>query len=60
MIVGKSEPLYEIEFGRTPGELVDELAYLHQFILYSSLDMINSTMWTNNATYVFRRHYLTV
>lgn len=50
MIVGKSEPLYEIEFGRTPGETVDELAYLHQFILYSSLDMINSTMWTNNAT----------
>ena len=50
MIVGKTEPQYELEFGKAVGDVTDELAYLHQFILYSSLDMINSAMWTNNAT----------
>ncbi len=50
MIVGNSEPLYELEVGKTVGDINDELAYLHQFILFSSLDMINSVMWTNNAT----------
>ena len=50
MIVGKNEPLYEIEFAKTASDGTDELAYLHQFILYSSLDMINSSMWTNNST----------
>jgi hypothetical protein len=47
MIVGKSEPLYEAELGVT-GK--DELAYLHQFILHSSLDMVENNMWGNNAT----------
>ncbi len=50
MIVGKSEPLYEIEFGKTASEATDELAHLHQFILFSSLDMINSSMWSNSST----------
>lgn len=50
MVVGKTEPLYEIEIGKSIGEGTDELAYLHQFIMFSSLDMINSLMWTNNAT----------
>jgi hypothetical protein len=50
MIVGKSEPLYELEFGKTGAEGSDELAYLHQFILFSSLDMINSAMWVNSST----------
>jgi hypothetical protein len=49
MIVGKSEPLYEAELGST-GK--DDLTYLHQFILHSSLDMIDNSMWINNATYV--------
>jgi hypothetical protein len=55
MIVSKSEPIFEMEMTSTVGavgavgEINDELAYLHQFILYSSLDLVNSAMWTNNA-----------
>ena len=49
MIVGKNEPIYEAEIG---AQGADELAYLHQFILHSSLDMIQGAMFTNNATYV--------
>ena len=30
----------------------EELAYLHQFILHASLDMVQSAMWSNNATLV--------
>ena len=47
MIVGKSEPLYEAELGSS-GK--DELAYLYQFILHSSLDMVDNAMWANQAT----------
>lgn len=47
MIVGKGEPIYEAELGSN-GK--DELGYLHQFILHSSLDMVDNSMWTNNAT----------
>lgn len=51
MIVSKNEPIFEIELAKsTSADISDELAYLHQFILFSSLDMINSTMWTNSAT----------
>lgn len=49
LIVGKSEPLYEAELG---GSGENELAYMHQFILHSSLDMIQSAMWNNNATFL--------
>ena len=50
-IIGKSEPLYEAEIVPAgPGE--EELAYLHQFILHASLDMVQSAMWSNNATLV--------
>ena len=48
MIVGKSEPLYEADIATG----IDELAYLHQFILHSSLDMVQSAMWINSATYL--------
>eukprot|EP01038_Epipyxis_sp_PR26KG_P005362 gene5362-7437_t len=44
-----SEPLYEVEVGRAV-EGTEELTFLHQFVLFSSLDLINSAMWTNNAT----------
>jgi hypothetical protein len=47
MIVGKNEPLFEIELGSTGR---DDLAYLHQFILHSSLDMIDNSMWVNGST----------
>lgn len=51
MIVGKTEPLYELEHGRQQGEGLDDVAYLHEFILYSSLDMINNAaLWSNSAT----------
>ncbi|KAJ1412980.1 trafficking protein particle complex subunit 2 putat [Ochromonadaceae sp. CCMP2298] len=53
MIVGKNEPIFEMEVARATGDAQnDELAYLHQFILYSSLDLINSAMWTNNAIFL--------
>lgn len=54
MIVGKNEPLYELDIGstaRVTGEN-ENIRYLHQFTMFSSLDMINSTMWTNNATFL--------
>jgi hypothetical protein len=50
IIIGKTDPLYELEIGKPLTESGDDLSYLHQFILFSSLDMVNSTMWTNNST----------
>lgn len=50
MIVGKSEPLFEIELNKTPSESSEELNYLHQFIMFSSLDIVLSNMWANNST----------
>jgi len=49
MIVGKNDPIYEAQLGAVAK---DELAYLHQFILHSSLDQLESVQWSNNATYV--------
>ena len=49
VIVGKSDPLYEVELGSNGKE---DLAYLSQFILHSSLDMVDNLMWTNSSTYV--------
>ena len=62
-IVGKSEPLYELELsppsvkGTSSGHggavvSQEELAYLHQFVLHSSLDMVQSSMWSNQSKYV--------
>lgn len=48
-IIGKSEPLYEAEIVPA-GAGEEELAYLHQFILHASLDMVQGAMWSNNAT----------
>lgn len=48
MIIGKGEPLYEAELGSNNR---DDMAYLHQFILHSSLDMVENAMWQNSATY---------
>lgn len=47
MIVGRTDPLYEAELGPI-GK--DELAYLHQFVLHSSLDQLETIQWANNAT----------
>lgn len=57
MIIGCSkaaEPLYEAEIGNSAStsSTESELAYLHQFILHSSLDMIQSAMWSNSATFL--------
>jgi len=53
-ILGQSEPLYEAEIGEAaPGlSAQGELAYLRQFVLHSSLDMIQNAMWNNNATFL--------
>ena len=56
-IVGKSEPLFEAELipptsGSQPAATTDELAYLHQFVLHASLDMVQSSMWSNNANFL--------
>ena len=52
MIIGKNEPLYEATMTSPAGtpDSLSELAYLHQFILHSSLDMVQSIMWSNNST----------
>ena len=47
MIVGKTDPIYEAELG---GIQKDDLAYLHQFILHSSIDQLETIQWSNNAT----------
>ena len=52
MIVGNSEPLYEKKLGSPNSGDRDELSYLHQFILHSSLDMVQSSMVSNNATFL--------
>lgn len=51
MIIGKGEPIYEAEI-QTVGSSTDELSYLHQFILHSSLDMLNSVIWSNQQAYL--------
>ena len=48
MIIGNNEPIYEAEMGAS----ADELSYLHQFILHSSLDMLQSAVWSNSQTYL--------
>ncbi len=48
MIVGKSEPIYQADMASAN----EELGYLHQFILHSSLDMLQTVMWTNSATFL--------
>lgn len=61
MIVGKEEPLYQLTLqssiniagsnSSTPSQdPLSELAYLHQFILHSSLDLVYNAFWSNNAT----------
>lgn len=50
VIVGTSEPLYEADLGVAGAE--SELAYLHSFILHSSLDMIQNALWNNSATFL--------
>jgi len=56
MIIGANqEPIYELEL---PAKLTETSSsstaedgqYLDQFVLYSSLDVISSLMWTNNST----------
>ncbi len=50
MIV-RTDPLYETVLAGE-GPAGEELAYLHQFILHSSLDLVQSAMESSNATYL--------
>jgi hypothetical protein len=47
IIVARSDPVYEVELGTTTK---DDLAYLNQFVMHSSLDLVEAAMWTNAAT----------
>ena len=44
--------MFELELGAGSIASKDELAYLHQFILHSSLDMVDNSMWVNSATFL--------
>lgn len=54
VIVGKKDPVYEAEF-RAPsgaasaagGAGPTSSAFLSQFVVYSSLDMVESALWVN-------------
>ena len=47
MIVVKNEPIFEADFGSAATD--DDLSYLHQFILHSSLDVLQTNaIWLNN------------
>jgi hypothetical protein len=48
LIMGKTEPIYEADIGSS----ADDLAYLHQFILHASLDMLQNAIWTNPSVYL--------
>lgn len=50
MIIGKHDPLYELQLA--PSELSGELAQLHPFLCFASLDLILSNMWSINATFL--------
>jgi len=50
MIV-RTDPIYEAALAGE-GSAGDELAYLHQFILHSSLDLVKSAMESSSATYL--------
>jgi hypothetical protein len=45
MLVGRSDPIYDADFGPDLRQSKSELAYLHQFVAHSALDMIEATMW---------------
>lgn len=56
MIIGANqEPIYELELPVKSTETgssstAEDGQYLDQFVLYSSLDVISSLMWTNSST----------
>jgi|LauGreSuBDMM15SN_2_FD.fasta_scaffold40926_2 hypothetical protein len=49
-IVGRSEPLYEADLDGAAAD--SDATYLHQFILHSSLDLIQNAMWSNASTFL--------
>ena len=54
MIIGASDPLYETILSplKHADIKADDLHYLHQFVLHSSLDMVQSAMNSNTSTYL--------
>ena len=54
MIIGAADPLYETMLSplKHPDIKADDLHYLHQFVLHSSLDMVQSAMNSNTSTYL--------
>lgn len=54
MIVGKKDPLYEAKLAPKSrvSLITDEVAYLNQFVLHSSLDMVGTAKENNSATFL--------
>ncbi|KAJ3327729.1 Trafficking protein particle complex subunit 2B [Blyttiomyces sp. JEL0837] len=54
-VVGsRDNPLYEAEFGpiSKPDSKKDDQKHLHQFIVHSSLDIVEELMWGTNGMYL--------
>jgi trafficking protein particle complex subunit 2 len=53
VIVGKNEPLYEVEFHKsgTSGSS-DSVTRQNYFVLHSSLDLVEKAAWTTSAMYL--------
>lgn len=49
VIVGSREPLFEAEFGSAASQGQSRDSHLNQFILHSSLDLVEKAAWTTNA-----------
>tara|TARA_B110000305_G_C19360178_1_gene599013 strand:+ start:371 stop:859 length:489 start_codon:yes stop_codon:yes gene_type:complete len=50
LIVGQSNPLYSAEFNVKPGTATsDSETHLNNFLLHSSLDLVQSAKWTTSS-----------
>jgi hypothetical protein len=53
VIVGKNDkPLYSFEYSDAKKFLAKDETYLNHFIVHSSLDIVEETVWKNNAMYL--------
>ncbi|KAI8899859.1 Sedlin [Globomyces pollinis-pini] len=53
VIVGtKDNPLYEAEFGPLAKDAKNDNRHLHQFIVHSSLDIVDELLWGTQSKYL--------
>ena len=50
MIVGRNEPLYEIDLDPPTADASSSASDLNPYILHSSLDMLEMVQWTQHGT----------